>query len=279
MFYCLFCPKYLVMTAFATKLLGRKPRENVIVKRTVMIRMKVVMKHQTSLGHVPFRIKKETMFTLMRTYPYMNIMRSKKIKYPYSEDIAQQFYERMQGEGDVYNLPKQLMPDICENMKCSKHNNEFSTEATDLVLVSKNTVIYRVLSDKILDVQVFARKTKQIPGEKRCQCLLQVDGHRWLLWHVGKGRMVDYAYLNFYLHQKVKGKGILEAWTTRNSAFESNNYQSSLMFKTFQKAAFGYENRLEFPPDAFICDDCTLSTKYIVFDGKVVGPKKHAIDH
>ena len=186
----------------------------------------------------------------------------------------------MQGEGDVYNLPnKQLMPDICENMKCSKHNNEFSTEATDLVLVSKNTVIYRVLSDKILDVQVFARKTKQIPGEKRCQCLLQVDGHRWLLWHVGKGRMVDYAYLNFYLHQKVKGKGILEAWTTRNSAFESNNYQSSLMFKTFQKAAFGYENRLEFPPDAFICDDCTLSTKYIVFDGKVVGPKKHAIDH
>lgn len=202
-----------------------------------------------------------------------------KIKYPYSEDIAQQFYDRMQGEGDVYNLPKQLMPDICENMKCSKHNNEFSTEATDLVLVSKNTVIYRVLSDKILDVQVFARKTKQIPGEKRCQCLLQVDGHRWLLWHVGKGRMVDYAYLNFYLHQKVKGKGILEAWTTRNSAFESNNYQSSLMFKTFQKAAFGYENRLEFPPDAFICDDCTLSTKYIVFDGKVVGPKKHAIDH
>jgi hypothetical protein len=69
------------------------------------------------------------------------------------------------------------------------------------------------------------------------------------------------------------------AWTTRNSAFESNNYQSSLMFKTFQKAAFGYENRPEFPPDAFICDDCTLSTKYIVFDGKVVGPKKHAIDH
>ena len=238
------------------------------------------MKHQSSPGHVPFRMRKETMFTLMRTYPYTSIMRNMGvILQRYSEDIAQQFYDRMQGEGDVCNLPKQLMPDICENMKCSKHNNEFSTEATDLVLVSKNTVIYRVLSDKILDVQVFARKTKQLPGEKRCQCLLQVDGHRWLLWHVGKGRMVDYAYLNFYLHQKVKGKGIYEAWTTRNSAFESNNYKSSLMLSTFQKAAFGYENRLEFPSDAFICDDCTLSSKYLVFDGKVVGPKKHAIDY
>ena len=54
-----------------------------------------------------------------------------KIKYPYTEDIAQQFYDRMQGEGDVYNLPQQLMPD-CQNMKCSKHNNAFSTDEADL---------------------------------------------------------------------------------------------------------------------------------------------------
>ena len=177
-----------------------------------------------------------------------------KIKYPYTEDIAQQFYDRMQGEGDVYNLPQQLMPD-CQNMKCSKHNNDFSTDEADLVLVSKNTVIYRVLSDKILDVEVYARKTKKIPGEKHCKCLLQVDGHKFLLWHVGKGRMVDYAYLNYYLHQKVKGKGILEAWTSRNESFQANNYNSSMMFRTFERAAFGYKNRLEFPPDTFVCPD------------------------
>ena len=185
----------------------------------------------------------------------------------------------MQGEGDIYNLPDQLLPDICENIKCSKHKNEFSAEATDLFLMSQNTVIYRTLSDKILDVPVYARRTKKLPGEKRCRCLLQVDGHKWLLWHVGKGRMVDYAYLNFYLHQKVKGKGILEAWASRNESFESNNYKSSLTLKTFQRATFGYENRLEFPSDAFICDDCTIATKYLVFDGKVVAPNKHAIDH
>ena len=84
-----------------------------------------------------------------------------KIKYPYSENIAQQFYNRMQGEGDIYNLPDQLLPDICENIKCSKHKNEFSAEATDLVLMSQNTVIYRTLSDKILDVPVYARRTKK----------------------------------------------------------------------------------------------------------------------
>ncbi len=28
-----------------------------------------------------------------------------------------------------------------------------------------------------------------------------------------------------------------------------------------------------------VCPDCTLSTKYLVFDGKFVGPNKHAIDH
>ena len=28
-----------------------------------------------------------------------------------------------------------------------------------------------------------------------------------------------------------------------------------------------------------VCPDCTLSTLYLVFDGKFVGPNKHAIDH
>ena len=49
--------------------------ETAVKTRTVMMRMKVV-KHQSSPGHVPFRMRKVTMFTLMRTYPYTSIMRN-----------------------------------------------------------------------------------------------------------------------------------------------------------------------------------------------------------
>ena len=91
--------------------------------------------------------------------------------------------------------------------------------------------------------------------------------------------MIDYEFLNFYLHFKVKGKGIYEAWTSRVESLAASNYQSSLTYESFHKACLGFEGRLEFPTDVFVCDDCTLACKYLVFDAKVIGPNKHKLDH
>ena len=203
-----------------------------------------------------------------------------KIKYPYSENMSNQFFERMQGETNAYNLPLRLVPELNPRYdKCSKHQNKFSSDESDLIMVSKNTIVHSVLSDKVFDVPVFARKTLATPGTRGCECLLQVDGNKWLLWHDRKGRMVDYEFLNFYLHFKVKGKGIYEAWTSRVESLGANNYESTLTYKSFQRACLGFEGRLEFPADVFVCNDCTLDCKYLVFDAKVIGPNKHKLDH
>ena len=98
-----------------------------------------------------------------------------------------------------------------------------------------------------------------------CKCLLNVDGNKWLLWHDRKGKMIDYSFLNLYLHEKVKGQGILATWTARADTMISSNYKTSLSYQTFQKACLGYESRLEFPPDTFICDHCGKNPDYLPF--------------
>ena len=203
-----------------------------------------------------------------------------KIKYPYSEHVSKQFHDRMQGQNNAYNLPCRFLPELNPKYdRCSEHQNKFSMDESDLVLISKNTIVYSVLSDRVFDIPVFARRTVAAPGTNGCKCLLQVDGNRWLLWHDRKGRMIDYEFLNFYLHFKVKGKGICEAWSSRVESLAANNYESTLTRQVFTKACLGFQSRLEFPENVFVCDECTLNCKYLLFDGKVIGPNKHKVDH
>ena len=85
-----------------------------------------------------------------------------KILYPYTEHVSESFYIRNQDGNERYNLPEQFIPEINENNKsCSIHQNEFSDEESDLIKISENIIIHGVLSEKVFDIPVYARKTKK----------------------------------------------------------------------------------------------------------------------
>ena len=199
-----------------------------------------------------------------------------KIIYPFKMDPETQaaWTRRLDGQ---YDLPEEIKPEFIEGFSCTKHKSTFDPNDDKMVQNSKNIIIYTETSERIYNIVTFARKT--IGG---CKCRQQADTHSLLLWHVGKGKMIDYMFLSCALHNmRANGtpkNGLLRA---RSERLNSIGVKTSLTYQTFSRAANGFVSRLEFHPSlkTFSCPKCGTAPKYLVADGKSCGPTKRKTQH
>jgi hypothetical protein len=117
-----------------------------------------------------------------------------RIVYPYKMDPVTQgaWLRRLDGH---FDLPERIIPEFIEGFSCTKHGNTYDPNDDNLLQFSTNIIIYTETSEKVYHIKTYARRS--LGG---CKCKQQADTHKLLLWHLGKGKMIDYMFLSCYMH-------------------------------------------------------------------------------
>ena len=188
------------------------------------------------------------------------------------DDLQAKLINRMGGQ---INIPDRLEPSYEGALVC-KHGFGFNSSDVTLVQTSQNVIIYTNTQDIIIDSVTLARPTSPAGS---CQCLQQYDGHPVLLWHLGRGRMVDYAFLHVSAHQVINGSTMHSIYQTRETALSSLGISSTLTYQDFERACSGFVSMIRFRKEDFMCDDCGQTPRYIVADGKMTAPTVRKVQH
>ena len=196
------------------------------------------------------------------------------IIYPFHlyKNIQAGWMERMNG---VYSFPKQFIPTWSLATVC-KHNNVFDQDDENLGRYSRNIVVYKNIGERLFDVDVMFRNTLA-----NCKCVQQFDSHRFLLWHLGFGRFVDYTLLHLHLHRmRADGIGTYAEYTSITDALVSLGISSTLTYHDLHRAVCGFFRRLKFDEKvAFSCPTHGTTPRFLNTDGKNMGPTKRKVRH
>ena len=199
------------------------------------------------------------------------------VLYPFNmnPDSQEVWLARLQGR---YDLPDNIKPLYIEGSVCSLHGNPYDPDDENLIKQTKNVMIYSETSEMVHNTQTFGRPTI----DKNCRCIQEADTNNLLLWHLGKGKMVDYLFLSCFVHNMrtngVSKSGLLSA---RKERLNSIGVQTTLTQQDFSRACSGFVAKLVFHPDlkTFSCPKCGTTPEYLVADGKSNGPTKRKIEH
>ena len=196
------------------------------------------------------------------------------IVYPFRDSPEQQrvWFERMSGQ---VNIPDKLVPVFDTNLKC-KHNIQYNCDEISLVKESQNLCLFTELGDRIFPSPVLAR-----PTVGPCTCLQRYDGHPLLIWNLGKGRFMDYTVLHSYLHRwRTCGMSMLALCRSIVDGAQSCGISCTLTYKDIHRSVCGFFSNLVFNIEkAFSCPNHGSSPKWIVSDGKSLGPLKRKVKH
>ena len=194
------------------------------------------------------------------------------ILYPFKrdKDLQRGWMERMNG---IYSFPNQFVPVWSESNLC-KHNNIFDHDDAKLGSHSKQIVVYSNIGERVFEVEVLYRKT--LGG---CSCIQQFDSHKYLLWHLGFGRFVDYTLLHQHVHRmRTSGIGIYAEYRTITESLESLGIESTLTYNDLHRAVCGFKRRLKFDEKvAFSCPTHGNTPRFLSVDGKNMGPTKRKV--
>ena len=115
----------------------------------------------------------------------------------------------------------------------------------------------------------------------KCRCIQQVDGHPYLLWHLGFGRFVDYTLLHLHMHRmRSDGMGVHAEFKSITNALESLGISSTLKYHDLHRAVCGFFRRLKFDANvAFSCPTHGTTPRFLNTDGKNLGPTKRKVRH
>ena len=196
------------------------------------------------------------------------------IIYPFQrdKDLQSGWLERMNG---VYSFPNQFIPVWSLSNLC-KHNNIFDRDDDNLGRHSRNIVVYTNIGERLFAVDVMFRKTIA-----NCKCIQQFDSHKYLLWHLGYGRFVDYTLLHLHLHRmRSDGIGTYAEYKSINEALDSIGISSTLTYHDLHRAICGFFRRLKFDESkAFSCPTHGTTPRFLNTDGKNMGPTKRKVKH
>ena len=199
-----------------------------------------------------------------------------RIVYPFKMDPETQGSWKRRLEGH-FDLPDKIIPEFIEGLSCPKHGNTYDPDDNNLLQYSSNIIIYTETSEKVYNIKTYARRTI---GE--CRCRQPPDTHKLLLWHVGKGEMMDYMFLSCFMHNmRSNGTSKNGLYRSRCERLNSIGVKTSLTLKNFNRAANGFISQIEFHNElkAFSCPKCGTSPNYLVADGKSDGPTKRKVEH
>ena len=170
------------------------------------------------------------------------------------------------------SFPPRIVPDPDPAITCV-HNNHSSSQPYDLYgLDEPDGEHFIKLSENI---KVFAEKQEMIGDTgKVCKCYQQADCDKFKLWNMAASRMLSYGLLLDYLHLYSRDGTAMNAFfESRSDKFTSVGWKSELRYDIFQRAVCGFFHQLKFPENTFICPNCKTNPKYLVFDGKCMGPR------
>ena len=196
----------------------------------------------------------------------------KPIIYPFCDSPVQQqvWLERMAG---IVNIPSRLVPVFEVENKC-KHNAPYNENEEALIRESPNVCLFNEIGQRNFPAEVFAR-----PSVGPCKCVQKVDGHDLMIWNVGKGRFVDYTLLHSYLHKwRASGISMYALYRSIVDGAESCGITCSITYPDIHRAVCGFFCNLVFDVQkAFSCPTHGNSPRWIVADGKALGPLKRRV--
>ena len=194
--------------------------------------------------------------------------------YPIKDDPEFQllYLDRLKGN---HNFPPMMIAE-CEDGQTCVHDRPFCSSNENLHRESSNLVLYTELSEQVFDIPVYARRTVG-----PCKCLKRVDGTKFLIWNLGQGRFVDYTFLYSYLQKWVNsGLKIFALWKSVRDSSLFAGISCTLTYKDLHRSICGFFNNLEIDfKTAFSCPVHGVSPKWIVSDGKNLGPLKRRVEH
>ena len=161
----------------------------------------------------------------------------------------------------LYDLPAVFIPEYSDDNRCDKHGNVFDHNNAHLMKESENTIVFNEIGDQTFETVVMYRRTIG-----NCTCRQRYDGHQELLWHLGKGRFVNYCMLVNFLHNFVNcGLPIYAQFKSIQDNKKAFGITSQLTYDDLHRAVVGFFRNLEFDDNlAFSCSKHGVKPKWMV---------------
>ena len=175
--------------------------------------------------------------------------------------------------------PEKFIPEYIFGETC-EHKNLYDYRDENLILLSEDVTIYSEKQEEILKIPMYGR-----PTEGSCSCVLKPDTHEHLLHNIStskSGRFLSYSFLISVILAFVNGKALNNSFDTRLRSLKSIGMQCSLNIKTFTRAVIGFASNIKFLKTDWMCEFCGAggdTPRYLVCDGKQVGPTKKRVKH
>ena len=123
-----------------------------------------------------------------------------------------------------FTLPLELVPEYDPNRTCSAHGNKFKAESCFLRVCSDQVTLYEDTKETIFNSKVYYRET-----EGPCKCRDNYNGHEYLMFHMGFGKMFCYFTLQNYLYGwATSGLSAYAAFRTIQNNVNSTGQNSTL---------------------------------------------------
>ena len=198
-----------------------------------------------------------------------------KIIYPFKESKSQQemWLKRMRHE---YDFPARFVPVYSETKTCDDHGNFYDGDDSNLGTESLNTLIFNETGEDMFEIKVMFRRTLG-----SCKCIQHFDGHAYFLWHLGKGKFVNYCLLIHYLHLWVNdGTPKFALFRTIQDNANAHGITSTMTYHDLHRSIVGFFRQLDYDEKkAFSCPKHGNTPRWMNTDGKYLGPTKKKCKH
>ena len=200
--------------------------------------------------------------------------------YPTSRDsdMIEKLSLKHKGE---FQYPDQFIPEYNFEKTC-KHGNHFDPIDANLKCLSETSTIHSHGKEETLRIKVYGRGTGGV-----CECIDKPDTHSSLLHNMGPNGggsydFVCYTWLFLAILSFVNGTAISAHFNDRTKWLQGMKIEVSLVIKKFRRAVIGFCKNIRFRDEDWMCFHCgggSHTPRYLVVDGKMMGPNKKYAGH
>ena len=176
-------------------------------------------------------------------------------------------------ESKSIEFPNILSPSYDDDRVCA-HGFKYNEDDSVMGICAQTMIIYTENSE-ITHPTILKYRRSVGP----CSCQQHYDGHEYLLWHLGNGRMIDYKLLHNFFHDWIRtGIPVKAKHSSIISGAISMGRTSTLTYDMLLRAIDGFVTNLSFDiQKCFICPRCGKTPRYFIGDGTKTGPLKSKI--
>ena len=161
----------------------------------------------------------------------------------------------LENRTESFSVPSEIIPD--ENNEVCKHGNLFSDGY--LKRESRHVTVYHEQGQTTIKCDVYCRQIRS------CKCAQRADTHSLLLYHMGKGRCIDYVCLQkLCLLMNKSGTTIQGYYQHILDSCKALNRPFSCDYGMFIGCYNGFIANIAWSPKIFSCPNCGTKPKYYV---------------